>query len=539
MKNLKVGTKLALGFAAVTTVMAVLCGVGAVFISQLEAQVSSLVERRMTQVAVTDKFAISLLQTARHTRNMLILEDRAQIQAELEAVGKDRKERAEYVEFLTKSLQTPINKAQFDKVRAVRETYMPLEAAYLELVGQSKMPEAKAFLLGNLRSAQLAYIGELEKLAAMVNDNARKSGLATIAETSTGMKFLGAGMIGAFVLAGLIAWLATRSIVRPLRLAVEAANQIARGNLRNHIQAQGTDEIGALMRSLAGMQDSLAGLVRAIQTKAADLNTAAAELATTAEQVAVATANQSEAASSMAASVEEMTVSVAHITESAGHASDKTAESARLAESGSQVVESAGAEVTAIADGIGRSADLVNLLKVQSQEISSVASVIKNIAEQTNLLALNAAIEAARAGEQGRGFAVVADAVRTLAERTAQSTGEISGTIEKIQASTEQVVSEMSASVGRTKSGLDLSQQAGLTIAQLSSSSGEVLVAVQEISAALREQSQASNEIARHVESIAQMAQENSSAVEQTQQSARTLQDLAQELQTSVMNFSV
>jgi len=124
-------------------------------------------------------------------------------------------------------------------------------------------------------------------------------------------------------------------------------------------------------------------------------------------------------------------------------------------------------------------------------------------------------------------------------ERTAQSTDEITSTIRKIQGSTAQVFDEMNQSVGRAKAGLTLSQQAGRTIAQLSSSSGEVLVAVQEISAALREQSQASNDIARHVESIAQMAQENSSAVEQTQHSARTLQSLAAELQASVMSFSV
>jgi methyl-accepting chemotaxis protein len=203
------------------------------------------------------------------------------------------------------------------------------------------------------------------------------------------------------------------------------------------------------------------------------------------------------------------------------------------------VVGNTGLEVTAIAGGIERSAQMVGLLKTQSQEISSIANTIKGIAEQTNLLALNAAIEAARAGEQGRGFAVVADAVRNLAERTAQSTEEISGTIEKIQASTEQVFNGMNESVGRARAGLALSQEAGQTINRLSSSAGEVLVAVREISDALKEQSQASNDIARHVESIAQMAQENSSAVEQTNASAVGLGQLAQELQSAASRFTV
>jgi len=293
------------------------------------------------------------------------------------------------------------------------------------------------------------------------------------------------------------------------------------------------------MKSLSGMQANLADLVRQIQGNSSQLASAAAELASTAEQVSAATNNQSEAAASMAASVEEMTVSVSHITDNAQQASEKTAASSRLSVEGQNAVQSAGAEMNQIAGDIHSASALIGTLKVQSQEISSIADIIKDIAEQTNLLALNAAIEAARAGEEGRGFAVVADAVRQLAERTAQSTSEIGATIAKIRGSTDQVSADMEASVKRARSGVELSQDAGRRIGELSASAGEVLTAVQEISSALKEQSQASNEIARHVESIAQMAQENTSAVEQTRDSAKTLQDLAGSLQASTMRFTV
>jgi len=255
--------------------------------------------------------------------------------------------------------------------------------------------------------------------------------------------------------------------------------------------------------------------------------------------VSVSTESQSQAASSMAAAVEEMTVSVSHISDSAQSASATTGESHALSGKSRDVVTLAGAEMTGIASGIERSAGLVKTLQGQSDEISSIAEVIKNIAEQTNLLALNAAIEAARAGEEGRGFAVVADAVRNLAERTANSTAEISVTIEKIQHSTKLVFNDMNDSVVRAKAGLALSQEAGTTIAQQAQSSQQVMASVNEISAALREQSQASNEIARHVESIAQMAEENTGAVAHTKESAQRLEQLATELQASVMRFSV
>jgi methyl-accepting chemotaxis protein len=539
MNNLKVGTRLALGFGAVVAVMALLCGLAAVSISNLSDQISVLAGRRLPNVLVAGKFSTAVLQSARHTRNMLILDDPAKIQAEVESLARQAALRTEYLATLDKNVLTPVNRVQLEKVRAAREAYLPLEKKYVALVSEGKMAQAKAELLGEMRPAQLVYLAELETLAAKIGENALKGGQETVADAAFMLKMVACGMVVALALAAVIAWLAARSIVRPLREAVGVADRIAGGNLRGDIALAGRDEISLLMRALSGMQGSLATLVRQIQAKSAAVGSASAELAATATQVASATASQSEAAAAMAASVEEMTVSVSHITDSAHHASTRTAESAELARSGCEVVGNAGNEVNAIASGIERSAELVGVLKTQSQEISSIANTIKGIAEQTNLLALNAAIEAARAGEQGRGFAVVADAVRNLAERTAQSTEEISGTIDKIQASTEEVFHGMNESVERARAGLALSQEAGNTINHLSSSAGEVLTAVREISDALKEQSQASNDIARHVESIAQMAQENSSAVEQANASATGLGQLAGELQEAASRFTV
>ena len=539
MKNMKVGTRLALGYGAVTLVMAILCAAAVVLIMDLYEEVAASGERRLPNVITAGKFSVSLLQTARHTRNMLILDDPLKIQAEVAANEVTVNERAEYLAYLLKNVRSPETRVQLEKVQSARNAYLPLEKGFIDLVKQAKFTEAKGQLLGDMRPAQLLYLAELNKLTDILGTSNVQANRDLLSSALARLKVMGAGMLLAFALAAVIAMLSSRSIVRPLMQAVELANQIAKGNLRNAVEVKRGDELGMLLGALGAMQGNLAGLVRQVQIKAADLTSAASELATTAQQVSAATSNQSEAAASMAASIEEMTVSVNHITDSAAQASDKTAESAQLSDTGRQVVDNAGTEVSAIASGIQQSADLVKILKDHSDEISSMANVIKNITEQTNLLALNAAIEAARAGEHGRGFAVVADAVRNLAERTARSTEEISATINKIQSSTVQVFNGMNESVVRAQSGMDLSKEAGRVISQLSVKSGEVQVVVREISSALREQSQASNDIARHVESIAQMAQENSGAVEQTQHSAQLLKNLAADLQSSVMTFSV
>jgi len=539
MKNLQVKYRLGLAFGAVAVLMTLTAGYAAGVISALNQELLRLSERRMPNGIVAGKAIVSLLQTARHTRNILILDDPAKIAGEIKASRETTLQRAEHLDTLDRNVKTAEVRAQLEAVKRASQAYLPTETRYLALVEAGTLKEAKALLLETMRPAQLGFIAELEKLVDLQAQVAAHDAAAAAANAAVSQRWLAGGVGLAFLAAGLIAWLVTRSIVDPLRHALEVSKQIAHGNLRNRIDHARGDEVGQLLHSMHEMQANLAGLVRQIQGNANELSSASSELAATAEQVSVASNSQSEAAASMAASVEQMTVSVSHITDSAQTASDKTAHATGLSGNGRRVVESAEAEMAGIAEGIRRSAGLVTVLQAQSKEISSIADVIKNIAEQTNLLALNAAIEAARAGEDGRGFAVVADAVRELAERTTASTAEIAGTIDKIQASTDQVFTDMNQSVERATKGLSLSQEAGRAIGELSASADEVLVAVREISSALKEQSQASNDIARHVESIAQMAQENSGAVEQAKDSARSLQGLAASLQRSVTRFSV
>ena len=201
------------------------------------------------------------------------------------------------------------------------------------------------------------------------------------------------------------------------------------------------------------------------------------------------------------------------------------------------MIRKAATEMEEITGSVDSSSAIIGTLEHQSQAISVIVNVIKEIADQTNLLALNAAIEAARAGEQGRGFAVVADEVRKLAERTAVSTQEIAATIAKIQNGTQDAVRSMAASVDRVRVGTSLAQQAGGSIQEIREGAHQVAEVVSDISDSLREQSAASNEIAKNVENIARMVEANNASANHVAAGSLQLQQLADELTASISSF--
>jgi methyl-accepting chemotaxis protein len=232
-------------------------------------------------------------------------------------------------------------------------------------------------------------------------------------------------------------------------------------------------------------------------------------------------------------------VSIDQVGEHANEADAVARASGEASREGGQVIHNTANEIGRIADAVNNSSQTIHTLENYTGEISAIVGVIKDIADQTNLLALNAAIEAARAGEQGRGFAVVADEVRKLAERTAQSTQQITGMIDKVQSGARQAVAEMEAGVKQVSEGVQLAHQAGDSVADIQKTSDRVVQAVADINVALKEQGIAAREIARSVERVAQMTENGSEASRQASNVAEQVAGLADELRELADMFKV
>ena len=297
------------------------------------------------------------------------------------------------------------------------------------------------------------------------------------------------------------------------------------------------DELGQTTSALNRLLDKLQANLKSIAVGAQSVASSARQMSTASSEVATASHQQSEAASNMAATVEEMTVSINHVADRAQEANRLASESGRLASSGEEVIGQTAGDIQDIASIVHEAADLIRGVEQHSQQISSVVAVIRDVADQTNLLALNAAIEAARAGEQGRGFAVVADEVRKLAERTSASTTEIAGTVDAMRSNAGNAVASMQGVVSKVARGVERAQLANDSIKQIGTGSRNAVVMVEEIATAIREQGSATNNIAAQVERIAQMSEESSAAAGNSAQTAQELDGLAADMQRIVSSY--
>ena len=348
------------------------------------------------------------------------------------------------------------------------------------------------------------------------------------------------GVAALALLVGLMAaWIMTRQITEPLRQTLIAAARIAQGDLSKDLETGRRDELGQLQNSMQAMTLSLRELIGGIGDGVSQIASAAEQLSAVTEQTCRGVNTQKEETDQVATAMNEMTATVQEVARNAQEASQSAAQADQQARDGDQVVGQAVIQIEQLAREVVNSTQAMNQLKQESGKIVGVLDVIKSVSQQTNLLALNAAIEAARAGEAGRGFAVVADEVRSLAQRTQKSTEEIEELIEALQTGTQQVATTLDNSRSLTDSSVELSRRAGGALEQITRTVATIQQMNEQIAAASEEQSTVAEQINASVINVRDISEQTASASNETAASSVELARLGSHLKALVGKFRV
>ncbi|MEV3832478.1 MULTISPECIES: methyl-accepting chemotaxis protein [Aeromonas] len=426
-----------------------------------------------------------------------------------------------------------------DDQRIVAQYYQEIDKV-LQLSRQNKNDEARDMLAGEATNLfhQFAKAIELH-----VNFNIdlglelKAQGKENYDNSMQTLLFIAGGTT--VLTLGLFVWLFNQ-VANPLRTAMDTLTRIQRDlnfTLRADVRQQ--DEIGLTLNAVNRLLDTLQQTFTEFSVGSLQIKSTAESLSQAAQHLASSASQANDATSLIAAGVEEMTVSITDISQRTQETSRITNESGQLATEGGRTIDRTVHAINEIADSIRQASAEVIALGEGISRIGGVVNVIRDVAGQTNLLALNAAIEAARAGESGRGFAVVADEVRKLAERTAQSTQEISATVEAIQQESNNTVSRMNLVEEKVSQGVAMATESGAIISEIRSASHRVMDQVGEITNAIREQSAAAESIAHQVEQIAQVVQQTSSTAEETSAAAEELNVTTESIHQQISRYRI
>ena len=378
------------------------------------------------------------------------------------------------------------------------------------------------------------------KLADLKKAEAEKNVLRLHTMQKTINLFLWA-MFAFVVTAGLVVYniAGKKMLLDPLSVLIGQVKQISAGDLTVKVEITTQNEMGTLSKEIGNMVTSFKTIIGQIKSASSSMSSASQELSASSEQISRGVNEQSQRSSQIATSSAEMSQTVIDVAKNASNIASSAIDTSKIADEGSHTVDKSVEEVNEIANTVGESSQRIISLGERSKQIGDIVNVIKDIADQTNLLALNAAIEAARAGEQGRGFAVVADEVRKLAERTAKATSEISGMINSIQSEVGEAVTSMDEATKKVGSGVKNVTMAGVSLNNIVQSVNGLQGMIQQIASATEEMSTVSETISGDIDTIASVSRETSSSSEQIAQSASDLARLSSELQKVVGQFKV
>ncbi|QQE10881.1 methyl-accepting chemotaxis protein [Planctomycetota bacterium] len=390
----------------------------------------------------------------------------------------------------------------------------------------------------NISSELLAMTEKVAQDASTVSQEVATTTNTVVSQATTLLIF---GMIITLVLGSVIAYIITNGITKPVMTIVERIQDIAQGDgdLTKRVEFTSKDEIGQLANWFNTFVEKVHDIVSQVSSATQDVASASAQIAASSEEMASGMDEQTTQVAQVATAIEEMSSSVVEVAQKATDANGKADGARTTAIEGGSVVQSTVQGIQQIANDSDVVNSVISELGDQSDKIGEIILVIDDIADQTNLLALNAAIEAARAGEHGRGFAVVADEVRKLADRTTQATDNINSLIDVMQNKTKSAVEQMEKSKETVESGVSQAQQAGEALSTIVSGAGDVAEMIQNIAAAAEQQSAASEEISSNITSITAVIQQSSQGANQSAAAATQLSAKSEELQQLVNKFKI
>ncbi|OCR21691.1 chemotaxis protein [Pseudomonas syringae] len=430
-------------------------------------------------------------------------------------------------------------RALYLKVRAGADAYSGQVDLVESMISAGDVDSIKRLVKTTLRPLGDTLEGQTLDLADFNNKGAVLAGKYATSTYSTGLWLVIAIIAGTVILTLVFATLLTRSITSPINYALSVAERIAGSDLSTEVSINGTDEAGRLLKALAKMQENLRNTIMKIADSAAQLASAAEEMTAVTEESSRGLISQNDEVNQAATAVTEMSAAVDEVARNAESASEESQKGRGFTTSGLERVALTLSSIQQLSGNVTDTGEQIKLLSDKAQGISKVVDVIRAIADQTNLLALNAAIEAARAGEQGRGFAVVADEVRALAHRTQQSTQEIEQMIAVIQIDSEKAVSAMSTSTELANKSLDVAQEASTSLDQIA----QAITLINErnllIATASEEQAHVAREVDRNLVSIRGLATQSSAGAAQTASACGEMSTLAINLNQLVGRFVV
>ncbi|WP_416364694.1 methyl-accepting chemotaxis protein [Pseudomonas sp. NFX183] len=529
--SLKLKSKLLTAFGLCALITVVVAALGQSGIATLYGQLQDTVTNNLVSIQKTDAIKANVISTNRDFFKAIVLTAANASPDEVNAVMQSYRDNQSEAQAAFKIYRaTPLEadeRAAGDDFERDWPAYISAVDSGFAALKSGDITQARRLATSSVTPAYLKVIAEIK---IIIESNTRQAFDVAKAGESTNNQVtlvLIVGCIIAMLCAGLLGMIVTRMITRPIYLSVEGADRVAQGDLTQAIEVRGTDETGQLLQSLSVMQSNLKGTVQHIADASNQLASAAEELTAVTEDSTRGLVRQNDEIQQAATAVNEMTAAVEEVARNAASTSQISSQTAEDALKGQKQVQQAVTAINTVAEEITDSTQLVEALAGQIHDITKVLEVIRGIAEQTNLLALNAAIEAARAGEQGRGFAVVADEVRALAHRTQTSTGEIEAMISRVRGGADDAVQAMGKSQNLVRSTQLLATEAGQALERISNGVSQINEQNLVIASAAEEQAQVAREVDRNLVNIQDLSTQTAAGANQTSASSHELSQLA------------